>query len=325
MRLPALLRLAASDLDRHYMRITQLRRADLNLLVVFVTLADERNVSRAGRRLSLSQPAVTRALQRLREMFRDDLLIRTEGKYDFTPKGFNLFQELQLAFPRIDHLLGEAGFNPRQEEAKFRLAGSDYASHVICPSLGKHLLAMGSSLSFDLWPLQKEAVDAIEHGRIDLLLNCEGAHIPGQFLHELLFKEELVCVVAKESPYPDRFSLRDYLAALHISVSTFDGRQTVIEDRLAAKGLERQSALRVPYFSMALHSVVGTNLVATVPKRISDYDAHRLDVRIAEAPSLLRNFEYHMTWHRRMDLDAAHLWLRQAIHHVCRSIPHAKR
>jgi DNA-binding transcriptional LysR family regulator len=88
--------------------------------------------------------------------------------------------------------------------------------------LGKFLLEMGSGLSFDLWPLQKDTVDAIAHGRIDLLLHCEGTYVPQQLSRDMLFEEELVCIVAKESHYPDRFSLPDYLAALHISVSTFD-------------------------------------------------------------------------------------------------------
>jgi DNA-binding transcriptional LysR family regulator len=169
---------------------------------------------------------------------------------------------------------------------------------------------MGSSISFDLWPLQKETVNAIEHGRIDLLLHCEGTYVPQQLPRELLFKEELICVVAKESHYPDRFLLRDYLEAFHISVSTFDGMQTNIEDRLAANGLKRKCALRVPYFSMAVHGVAGTNLVATVPKRITDYEARGLDVRMVAAPRMLSNFEYHMSWHPRMNLDAAHMWLR---------------
>ncbi len=143
---------AAFSFDRHHMRITQLRRADLNLLVVFVVFTDEKNVSKTAHRLSLSQPAVTRALQRLREMFRDDLLIRTDGRYELTLKGTELFEELRLALPRIDRLLGAASFDPKKEETRFRLAGSDYASHVICPPLGKHLLEMGSNLTFDLWP-----------------------------------------------------------------------------------------------------------------------------------------------------------------------------
>lgn len=81
------------------MHTTQLRQADLNLLVVFKVLAEERNVSRAGRRLLLSQPAATRALGRLRDMFKDDLLVRVSGSYELTPKGQLLLQELEATLP----------------------------------------------------------------------------------------------------------------------------------------------------------------------------------------------------------------------------------
>ena len=92
------------------MRITHLRQADLNLLVVFTALAEERNVTRAASRLLLSQPAVSRALQRLREMFHDDLLIRTPSGYEPTPKGKRLLQELSTMLPRLDRLLSGGGF-----------------------------------------------------------------------------------------------------------------------------------------------------------------------------------------------------------------------
>src|SRR5215475_9544449 len=112
------------------MRITQLRQADLNLLIVFTALAEERNVTRAAGRLLLSQPAVSRALQRLREMFHDDLLIRTAAGYQTTPKGERLLRELSATLPRLDRLLSGADFDPHGEETTFRVALTDHASHV---------------------------------------------------------------------------------------------------------------------------------------------------------------------------------------------------
>src|SRR6267143_767240 len=95
------------------MRITHLRQADLNLLIVFAALAEERNVTRAASRLLLSQPAVSRSLQRLREMFHDDLLIRTSSGYEPTPKGQRLLHELESTLPRLDRLLTGAEFDPK--------------------------------------------------------------------------------------------------------------------------------------------------------------------------------------------------------------------
>src|SRR6202521_2600245 len=117
------------------MRITHLRQADLNLLVVFTALAEERNVTRAGSRLLLSQPAVSRALQRLRDMFHDDLLIRTPTGYQPTPKGQRLLQDLESILPRLDRLMTGTDFDPATEEATFRVAATDHAALLICPLL----------------------------------------------------------------------------------------------------------------------------------------------------------------------------------------------
>ena len=112
------------------MRITQLRQADLNLLVVFAALAEERNVSRAAQRLFLSQPAVTRAMHRLRDLFQDDLLVRVSGNYEITPKGERLLREVETVLPRLDRLLAGGDFNPAKETVHFRIAGTDYSA---CP------------------------------------------------------------------------------------------------------------------------------------------------------------------------------------------------
>src|SRR4029077_11237347 len=99
------------------MRVTQLRQADLNLLIVFTVLAEERNVTRAAARLFLSQPAVSRALQRLRDTFHDDLLIRTANGYEPTPKGHRLQQDLATMLPRLDRLMAGGDFDPGTEDA----------------------------------------------------------------------------------------------------------------------------------------------------------------------------------------------------------------
>src|SRR2546427_11916584 len=111
------------------MRITQLRQADLNLLIVFTALAEERNLTRAAARLMLSQPAVSRALQRLRDMFHDDLLVRTSAGYEPTPKGERLLHELEATLPRLDRLLSCTDFDPATEETSFQIAATDHATH----------------------------------------------------------------------------------------------------------------------------------------------------------------------------------------------------
>src|SRR5260370_15398277 len=152
------------------MRIKHLRQADLNLLIVFTVLAEERNVTRAAARLLLSQPAVSRALQRLRDMFHDDLLIRTSSGYQPTPKGDRLLRELESTLPRLDRLLSGKDFDPAAEETSFRIGTTDHACHVLCPLLCRTVLAPAGKVSFHFMPLHDGTFEAMEKGRIDLVL-----------------------------------------------------------------------------------------------------------------------------------------------------------
>ena len=298
------------------MHITQLRQADLNLLVVFTVLAEERNVSRAAKRLALSQPALTRALQRLRQTFNDDLFIRVSGNYEPTPKGTRLLRELETMLPKLDRLLAEPAFDPAKEEARFCLAGTDYAAHVVCPPLCQQFLAAGKRVSFDLAPLSDHVFDSMERGRLDLLLHADDGHVPTQYPREVIFEEEFVCVVAKESPYSKGLTTKQYLNGWHVGVTIFDGKQTIPEQRLRAAGMQRHCAFHVPFFSVAMQNVAGTELIATVPRRHAEYEARNPALKILKAPKLMSGFKYLMTWHPRMNSDAAHAWLRSQVQQV---------
>jgi DNA-binding transcriptional LysR family regulator len=295
------------------MRITHLRQADLNLLIVFTTLAEERNVTRAAARLLLSQPAVSRALQRLRDMFHDDLLIRSASGYEPTPKGQRLLSELESTLPRLDRLLSGADFDPATEEATFRIAVTDYASHVLCPQICKTALPSASSVSLEFVSFRDETFDAIERGRLDLLLNADDGHIPPRFASEPIFESDFACVVAKESRYLKSISLKEYVAARHVGVGILGGLQTIPDKRLAALGAKRHCPITVPYFSTAMRCVPGTDLVATVPRQLAEFESRDPAVRIVKPPQVLGKFQYLMAWHPRMNTDLAHLWLRSVI------------
>src|SRR3981189_1643400 len=112
---------------------THLRQADLNLLVVFTAVAEERNITRAASRLLLSQPAGTRALQGRLDTFHDDLLIRASTGYEPTPTGQRLLQDLATMLPRLDRLMAGGDFDPSTEDASFRIAATDHAAYLPRP------------------------------------------------------------------------------------------------------------------------------------------------------------------------------------------------
>ena len=302
------------------MRVAQLRQADLNLLVVFTVLAEERNVSRAATRLFLSQPAVSRALQRLRDTFHDDLLVRTPSGYEPTPQGQRLLQELEITLPRLDRLLSGATFDAATEEASFRITATDNASLIVCPLISRVVLPRCGKITFDISAWHDGAFEALERGRIDLLLNADDGTMPSQFATEVIFEDEFACVVAKESGYSQRITLKQYLQASHIGVAILGGRQTIPEKRLADLGQKRRIAMSVAYFSAAIRSVAGTQLIATVPKRIADYAAENRALKVLKPPLELSGFKYLMAWHPRVNSDAAHGWLRATLREIGRAL-----
>src|SRR6266404_2211040 len=143
------------------MRSTHLRQADLNLLVVFTAVAEERNITRAASRLLLSQPAVTRALQRLRDTFHDDLLIRTSTGYEPTPTGQHLLQDLATMLPRLDRLMAGGDFDPVTEDASFRIAATDHGACLLVPPLYTSVLK-STKVEFSFVPLHAGQYEALE-------------------------------------------------------------------------------------------------------------------------------------------------------------------
>lgn len=295
------------------MRLTQLRQADLNLLVVFAALAEERSVTRAAARLALSQPALSRALRRLRDMFQDDLLIRGPDGYEPTVRGERLLEELTGILPRLDRLLAGAAFDPRAEHAAFRIAATDNAAHVLCPPLCRLLLPHANRVSVQFVALHEGTFDAMERGALDLALNADDGHTPARFHREVIYQDHFVCVVARESRHARRLTLKQYLNAAHIGVGVLAGRQTIAEQQLAALGLKRTCIVEVPYFAAAVRCVPGTDLIATVPMRLAELERHNPAIKILQPPAELRGFPYLMLWHPRLHRDAAHLWLRSVV------------
>lgn len=303
------------------MRLTQLRQADLNLLVVFAVLAEERSVSRAAGRLLLSQPAVSRALQRVRELFRDDLLVRTAARsYELTPQGQRLLQELESIFPRLDRLISGTEFDPASEPTHFRIAVTDYAASLFAPIICRDLLPTASRVTFDLTAWRNDRFEALSQGSLDLVLDADEVKVPSPLQRAQLYEEQFVCVVSAGAWKGSKLTLKQYVEGNHISVNTLAGSQTLPDDRLAALGHQRRVIVRVPYFSTAIHSVAGTGLIATVPRRLAA--AYALDRRIKflAPPPDLQEFKYTMIWHPRVNTDAAHAWLRSEIRRIGKKI-----
>ena len=295
------------------MRITHLRQADLNLLVAFTAVAEERNITRAASRLLLSQPAVSRALYRLRDMFHDDLLIRTPNGYEPTRKGQRLLQDLAIMLPRLDRLMAGGKFDPTTEDAIFRIAATDHAALLLVPPLYNSVLSKPTKVDFSFVPLHAGQYEALEKGRLDLVLNADHDTSTFHLNKEVIFEVDFVCVVSRKSKLESAITLKQYLAAEHVAVDIIGGVQTHPDKHLAAIGEKRRCPLVVAQHTVAMRVAAVTDMIATVPRRMALLEAPKKLTRILEAPAALGSFKYVMIWHERMQTDAAQVWLRSTI------------
>jgi DNA-binding transcriptional LysR family regulator len=119
-------------------------------------------------------------------------------------------------------------------------------------------------VSFEFHPWQAGIAELVEHGQLDLVLHIDDGLLPTHFQSERLYREDWICAVARDSPFGDSLSLKQYLSASHIVVATYAGVQTIPDKQLAAVGAKRSSCMRVPYFGVALQCLPGTELVLTL-------------------------------------------------------------
>ncbi len=295
------------------MRLEKLRQVDLNLLITFAAIAEEKSVTAAASRLLLSQPAVSRALQRARALFQDDLLVRSPNGFELTLRGRKILEELEGLLPRMERLIGAATFDATRDKSQFRISGPDNVCTVVLPQLCRQYGNGRYQVNFEFHPWQSGIAELVEHGQLDLVLHIDDGLLPSHFQSERLYREDWICAVAHDSPFGDSLPLKQYLAANHIVVGTYAGVQTIPDKQLAAVGAKRNSRIRVPYFGVALQCLAGTELVLTLTSGLTPVVRRDRKLRLVKAPQELQAFHFLMAWHPRLNTDPRHVWLREVM------------
>lgn len=301
------------------MHLEHVSRADLNLLRTLFVLLEERHVTRAAKRCFLSQPAMSRALERLRETFGDELLIRVGRRYERTARGERVLRDLESLLPRLDLLLKGEQFDPASSEERFRLTMTDHASVVVLPDLVGRVARAAPHSRLELIPWSSERFEDVEAGRLDLVLDVAGA--PPRLNSEILFNDFFVCVVAASHPFKKRrFTLNEYLNYRHVVVNVLSGQQTPVDRPLAVLGVKRSVGLVLPYFLPAYLAVAESQMILTTPSRLARKLEKAAGVRVIQAPREIAGFRYEMTWHARLTADPAHAWFRDQVRAVAREL-----
>jgi len=301
------------------MREVHLRNLDLNLLVPLHMLLEEQHVTRAAKRSFLSQPAMSRALERLRDMFGDPLLVRSGRTYERTVRGERVLRELETLIPRLEAMVGGAEFDPARSQERFRVALTDNASTILLPSLVARIRRAAANVIVEVSAWHTEAYRDVGAGRIDTALSAEEA--PPSLESEVIFNLDFVCLIGSALRVRTRrFTLKQYLQFPHALVETLAGQQTLVDRPLAQLGAKRRVVLSLPFFVPAIFAIAHTDLVLTVPRRLAKITAGMAGVHVVEAPHEIKAFPYFMAWHPRLTAEPAHAWFREQLRIAARTI-----
>jgi DNA-binding transcriptional LysR family regulator len=294
------------------MRSTHIRNLDLNLLQPLRALLEERHITRAAEICYMSQPAMSRALERLRRMFADPLLIRNGRTYERTVRGERLLQEVQSLIPRLEAMVRGEKFDPSRSRERFRLAMTDHASMILLPALMHQIRAIAPSVRVEISVWNDRRYEEVAAGRLDTGLSAEA--VPPFLETAVLFNVDFVCLVGSAQRVSSRrLTLEQYLQLPHVLIDTWEGQQTLVDRPLAQLGVKRPVALSMPYFVPAIFAIARTDLILTVPRKLAATTAAVAGVRTIEAPREIEAFPYFMSWHARVAREPAHVWFRQLL------------
>ena len=286
---------------------------DLNLLMVLDALFVEKNVTRAGERIHLSQSATSGALSRLREYFKDDLLVPVGRRMVLTPLAEELAQPVRELLQHAEAVIRRTPvFSPETSERKFRIVMSDYIAIVLMTRALPQIQRSAPGITLQIMPLR---TDALEQGDADLAI------LPVQILakdhpFEVLFHDEFVCIACATNKLIGKsLSLRDYLSLSHVAVR-FGEQQEVpsLEDEfLGSLGQKRRIEVVTTGFTLLPHLILGTTRIATIQRRLAEFYARQMPLKIVRFPKQLPQIEEVMQWHAFRNADPGLLWLRRTL------------
>jgi DNA-binding transcriptional LysR family regulator len=291
---------------------------NLNDIRPLCALLEERHVSRAAARCNMTQPAMSRVLDRLRITLDDELLVRSGRAYERTPRAERLLAELRDIVDRLDATIAGDRFVPEQCETTFRVATTDYASIIFLPQLLRTLerLAPRAAVEVTMW--DRHSFDDVAAGRIDAAI-ISVTSTRSTLVSERLFDDDYVCMVAANHPLPARrVDLESYLEFRHAVVDVARGGQPPADEPLAALGRRRRVGYRTPFLGSAVFAVARTSMILTVPRRLAASYVGRVPVRVLAAPRELATFTYSLVWHKRFDASLPHVWFRERIRLLAR-------
>ncbi len=305
------------------MREVNLAGLDLNLLPPLEALLRRRNVSLAAQDVGLSQPAMSNALARLRDLLGDPLLVRAAGGYALTPRAQALAGRLLVSLDHVKSVFQSPEVNPAQVRRTFRIAGADTHSIILAPALMARLTHEAPHVSIRIESYRPDIVRQMETGAIDLTFATSTTPLPPGSYSESYATDRLALVMRRGHRLARRkVRIEDYADVPHASVSIFGDSQSDLDAELARHGVNRHIALTTPHFMAALAAVAATDMVTTISRVFAQRFADYFDLVLKEPPLQNVDLDLTLVWSEIRSADPVLAWLRGVISEVARATMH---
>jgi DNA-binding transcriptional LysR family regulator len=290
-----------------------IRAQQLHLLVVLHALLVEQSVTRAARRLNLTQPAVSQALARARRLFDDPLFLRAGTRMIPTSRALSLFDGIEGWMQATRAILDPADFDPATEYREFQIGSNDLSEILLLPAVFAAIRRDAPNITLSLRSVESAPLTGreVREGRVDLIL--AGISPPAGFAERPLYEEHFVLLARRGHPVlRGRLTPADFAAMPQALVSPQgSGNRGPIDDALADLGLTRTVFLSTTRFASLPALLSQSDLIAAVPSRFARHPEALAVCDARELPFAAPRFTMRIAWHPRFETDAAHRWLRE--------------
>ena len=295
---------------------TKLRLVDVSILLVFLGLMRHRKATLVAKEMQLTQPAISHALRRLRDLYRDPLFLRKAQGLEPTALARELEPRIRRAVRNIsESLIEPQEFNPAESEISLRIAGFDYELAALVPQLIARTAGIGPRITITSLTLSSDdALDALLQGRVDLAIGffetLPGRGPVGPYISKDIYVEEYVVAGRQGHSYFDGESdIRSYANEPHLLVTPSGVTKGLVDYALDALGLHRNVHATVPQFFPALSVLEHSDMIATLPCKIATLYAARFNLRFAPLPFPGPTFSVRAVRHQRDAESPVHRWL----------------
>jgi DNA-binding transcriptional LysR family regulator len=288
---------------------------DLNLLPVFITLMEERNVTRAAERLGITQPALSNALNRLRGAIGDPLFVRERYGMRPTPAALELLPVITSSLSAIDNAVrSQRDFDPATAERLVTIASNSYVEFVLMPKLVAKLREEAPGIRLRLVPFGNDLGETGAVSGDTAMVLGRIVDPPDSLVVQHLMDDGLACVVRADHPrVGDALTPEVYESLQHVNVLPPGRMRAGLFQALERKGLKREVAVSVTHFLTVPEIVAVTDHCATLPLLVCRHLLGDPRLRVLPAPVDLGTFPVELGWHVRYRNDPAHRWLRSTI------------